>query len=77
MNTPIFRAKAADLAKGVIVAALSAVFAALAQAMNVPGFDFATFNWEQLGTIAITAGMAYIAKNYLSDERGAFLGRVG
>lgn len=77
MNSDLFRLKAVDFAKGLITAALAAVLAALAQAMSVPGFDYASFNWQNLETIAVAAGLAYVVKNYFSDSTGAFLGRIG
>lgn len=77
MNSPVFKLKAADFAKGLITAALGAVIAALAQAMSVPGFDFTTFNWSNLLSVGVAAGLAYLVKNYFSDSQGAFLGRVG
>lgn len=73
----MWKLKAADFAKGLITAALAAVVAALAQAMSVPGFDFATFDWNILWQVGVASGFAYLAKNFFSDEEGKFGGVVG
>ena len=31
------------------------------------------FNWKMIGTTALTAALAYIIKNYLSNDEGKFL----
>lgn len=77
MNSMMFKLDASDFAKGFIMAALAAIVTALAQAMSLPGFDYSTFNWNQLLTIGVSAGLTYLLKNYLSDQSGAFLGRIG
>ena len=72
--SPMMKLRAADFAKGLITAAFGAVVAALAQAVNVPGFDFATFNWNMLWQVAVTAMLGYLTKNFFTDREGTFLG---
>lgn len=66
-----------DFIKGLAVAVLAAVFTTLAQWLNAPGFDFATFNWSELLKISIAATAAYLGKNLLSDDKGKIMGSIG
>ena len=70
MASDLFRLNINDLVKGLVVAVLAAVVTALANAMNLPGFDYTTFDWGTLLSVAVTAGLAYISKNFLSDKQG-------
>ena len=74
MASSMFKLSAADYGKGLITAALAAVFAALAQAMSVPGFNLATFEWNTVWQVGLTAGLGYLAKNLFTDREGTFLG---
>lgn len=77
MNTSnMFSLNVQDLAKGLIVAVIAAVVTTLANAMNVPGFDFETFNWSTLLSVAVSAGIGYLSKNFLSDSSGKFGGVI-
>jgi len=70
----IFRLASNDFIKGAVVAVLAAVATWLAQALNAPGFDLATFSWIEGVRIAIIAFLAYIGKNFATDSDGKFLG---
>lgn len=70
----LFKLNSSDFAKGLIVAVLAAVVAALAEALKMPNFDFLAYDWTTLLNVAITAGLAYLSKNLLSDESGKFGG---
>lgn len=59
-----------DFIKGLSIAVLSAVITWLLQALNTPGFDFATFSWIEGVRIAVVATLAYLAKNFVTDEEG-------
>lgn len=74
--TNIFTLNKFDWIKGLVVAVFSAVLASLASAVNVPGFDFATFDWSHLLQIAVTAGVAYLSKNFLTTSSGDLVGVV-
>lgn len=77
MNTSnMFRLNALDFIKGFVVAVLAAVITALAAAMNIPGFDFVTFDWSSLLSVGVSAGIGYLSKNFLSDEEGRFGGAL-
>lgn len=73
----LFTLNSKDFVKGLTVAVLAAVFTTVAQWLNAPGFDFATFDWGELGKVAAAATMAYLAKNFFSDKDGRVLGRLG
>jgi hypothetical protein len=74
MNSNMFKLNLQDVAKGLIVAVLAAVVTFLGNALNAPGFDFVTFDWGTLLSVAMTAGLGYLAKNFLSDTQGKFGG---
>lgn len=69
-----FRLNTVDFVKGFVVAVLAAIFAFLAQAFSVPGFDLYTFNWALVGQVAVSAAMAYLAKNLFTTQSGSFMG---
>lgn len=77
MNSSFFKLNLQDLGKGLVVAVLGVVLGALQQLITAHGFDFASYDWSMVINLAVTAGMAYIAKNLFSDTEGKFLGRVG
>ena len=70
----IFTLQMRDVVKGLIVAVLATVFAWLMQIFNAEDFSFATINWGELGRVTVAAAVAYIAKNFLSDNHGRVLG---
>lgn len=72
----MFKLKNVDAIKGLAIAVLAAVFTWLAQVLNVPGFDFATFNWGELFRIAIVAAVAYFSKNLLTADDGRLFGTL-
>ena len=76
MNSEFLRLNLSDLTKGLIVAVLAAVVTSLGNALNMPGFDFASFDWSTLLSVGLTAGLAYLSKNLLSDKAGKFGGIV-
>lgn len=78
--SPFLSLNKSDALKGAIVAVIAAVLTWLASAVNQPGFqlsDFATIDWLQVGQIAITTLLAYLAKNLGSTKNGKFLGKIG
>lgn len=77
MEKAMYSLRARDFAKGILVAIGAAVFASLAAWLNTPGFEFGAFDWGELLRVALSAVVAYLAKNYFSDSQGRFLGRIG
>jgi len=70
MKSKLYSINLKDVAKGLIVAVLSAVLTWLLQALNAPGFDFYQMNYSEVGRVAFAAGIAYVVKNYLSNADG-------
>lgn len=70
----LFKLNSSDFLKSLIVAVLAAVLTALANAFNTPGFDFVTYDWSTLVTVALTAGASYLSKNLLTTADGKFGG---
>lgn len=77
MSSHLFRLGSSDLVKGLVVAVIGALLATLAQWFNAPGFDWASFNYQELVRIAVAAGFAYLSKNFFSTSDGKFGGRIG
>lgn len=76
MNSGIFKLNIRDVVKGLVVAVLTPVFAALLHAMSVPGFDFMVYDWQSLGMLGLSAGAAYLLKNLFSDDQGKVFGAI-
>ena len=76
MNSEMFTLKLGDLGRGLAVAILAAVFMQLGTVMNVPGFDFGSFDWGETIKVAVAAAMGYLGKNFLTDKNGKILGGI-
>ena len=72
MQNVLFSVGKSDFVKGLAVAVLTAVLTAVNQSLQSGAFD-----WNQIGTIALTAFVAYLSKNFLSDEQGKIMGHWG
>jgi len=59
-----------DFFRGLIIAVLTALVTFLYNTMELGEL---VFNWKQIATTSLTAALAYIIKNYLSNSEGAFL----
>lgn len=77
MNSKIFNLNLKDVAKGLAVAVITAVVVYLGDVLQAPGFDFATFDWGSILNIGLSAGLAYLVKNFFSTNEGKFLGMIG
>jgi hypothetical protein len=53
-----------DLTKGIIIAAASAVITTIQTTLQAGSFDL---NWKLIGTVAISAGLAYLGKNFFTS----------
>lgn len=70
----LFKLNSSDFTRGLIVAVLAAVVAAFGEALKMPNFDFLAYDWSTLVTVALTAGLAYLSKNFLTSDNGKFGG---
>lgn len=77
MNSQLFKIDWKDVVKGIVLAMLTAVVAWIVQALGTPGFSLSQVDWNEIGKIALTSGLGYILKNYLSDDNGRVLGQIG
>jgi hypothetical protein len=77
MISQLFRLNLKDLSKGLVVSVLGAVLAFGAAILQAPGFSFAAIDWAGLIKVALGAGLAYLVKNFISDENGRVLGKIG
>ena len=67
----LFNLNAQDFFKGLLVAVGSAVLSLIEQMLqNGGGID-----WRVIGTSALCAGIAYLIKNFFTDNQGKFLGK--
>lgn len=55
-----------DIIKGFLVAALTPVFTIITNSLSNGEL---TFNWKAIGTTALAAGLAYIAKNLFEPTK--------
>lgn len=77
MNSNFLRLNVRDIAKGFALAIITVVIGAIQQALSEHGFDFGAYDWPVIVNVAITAGVAYLAKNLISTEDGKVLGSIG
>lgn len=77
MNSSLWKLNSSDFIKGLVIAVATPIVTALAHAMNIPGFDFASFDWKSMIAIGLAAAFTYLLKNFASDSNGAVLGVAG
>ena len=70
MKSNLFRLNFLDAGRGIAVAVLAAILTYLVGALNTPGFEFSAIDWAYIVKIALTSGISYMIKNFLSDESG-------
>jgi len=70
MSNPFFHLGRRDFINGAIVAIGGAMLASAAQQLNVPGFDYAAFQWGEVVKVAVSAAMVYLSKNLLTAQNG-------
>lgn len=72
MGSTIFTLNTSDFLKGLIMAVLSSVITVIYQTIEAGSL---VFDWKAIGTMALTAGLAYIMKNLFTNSNGGFLKR--
>lgn len=78
MKNGILKLSSRDFFNGLVMVIGASVVTYLAQALSVPGFDFSSIDYQQVIRIALVAGLTYLGKNFLSDNKGNVLGvKVG
>lgn len=70
MKSKLYSIGTSDVAKGFVVAVITAILTWLLQAIDAPDFSVYRIDWTEIARIATSAGIAYIVKNFLSNEQG-------
>ncbi len=65
-TSPLFTLDWKDLGKGLLVAVGCAVVAALEATLKMGSL---TFDWKQIGSVALAAGVAYLGKNFFTKQK--------
>lgn len=68
----LFKLNIEDLLKGLILTVLTSVITVIYNTVNAGSL---TFDWQAIGITAITSGLAYLLKNYLTNSKGEFASR--
>lgn len=76
-NSGFLKLNLQDLAKGLFIAVLGVVLGAIQQGLTAHGIDFASYDWQSVFNIALSAAGLYLSKNLLSNSDGKALGRIG
>lgn len=68
----LFKLNIEDLLKGFVLTILTSVVTVIYNTVNAGSL---TFDWHAIGITAITSGLAYLLKNYLTNSKGEFASR--
>lgn len=72
----LFKLDTRDLLKGLTVAVLSAIFAALGAMIQNNGFSLSQANVVAIASVAFTSALGYLSKQLLTDDTGKLGGAV-
>lgn len=67
MNSPFLKLNVQDFLKGLIVAVGSSVVTILYNTLQTGSL---TFDWKQIGTVALSSALAYLMKNLFTNSKG-------
>lgn len=69
-----------DIILGIIVAVFSAAGISVIGIFQTQGFDVFSADWSYISKLAVNGGfggfIGYVSKNWLSNSKGEFLGKV-
>ena len=65
-----------DLINGLVVAVGAVVLGALQQALSQHGLDVASYDWNAILDMALTAAGAYLSKNLFTAKNGKVFGKI-
>lgn len=80
IKSKLFSLTSNDFVKGLVLAVITVVLGAIQQGLTAHGVDFASYNWGAIGDMALSAGIAYLIKNYFSNANGQIvtpMGKIG
>jgi hypothetical protein len=67
MQSTLFTLNTADFVKGLLMAVLSTVITIVYQTIEAGSL---VFDWNAIGTMALTSALAYIMKNLFTNSQG-------
>jgi len=74
----LFTLEQKDFAKGLITALFASALAVIYSLVQAPDFSLFSADWGQIGAnvanVCSITFISYLAKNFLSDSKGDFLG---
>jgi uncharacterized membrane protein YvlD (DUF360 family) len=70
MNSPFLNLNTKDFLKGLFIAVVTAVITILYTSIQNNVF---TFDWKNIGMVALSAALAYIMKNLLTNSKNELL----
>ena len=76
MLSKLWRLNGKDFIKGLVVAVLVAVLAVIQNLLKEKGLDLTAVDWQSVGNVAVTAAVAYLGKNLITDENDKLGGRL-
>ena len=74
--SPLFKLHAKDFLKGLVVAVLSAVFAALQALIQNNGLSLSGADLKAIASVAVAAALAYLTKQLLTTEENKLAGII-
>ena len=74
MLSELWKLNVNDWTKGLIVTVIAAILQPILVVLQGGGL---VFNWGAILTVGLTAGLAYISKNLLSNSSGEFVPTLG
>lgn len=77
LYSKMFSLQSADYWKGLALVVLTVLVGAIQQGLTAHGFDFASYDWSTILKAAGEAGIAYLTKNFFSNQNGQVFGKIG
>jgi hypothetical protein len=78
MNSRMFRVGQSDVFKGAVTAVIAGIITTLYGVVSQVGFDVFSADWGSIANdvikISFSSFLAYLGKNFLSNEDGDFAG---
>lgn len=67
-----------SIIRGLVVAIFTGIALPISEAVQTPGFNIATVNWNGVWVLALNGAIVgfvgYVVKNFISDNQGHVLG---
>jgi hypothetical protein len=70
----LYKLGLSDYVKAAVISILSPVVGYI---LNILQNGSLAINWNQVLILALSGGLSYLLKNFLSDENGKVLGKIG